>query len=56
MPVNDPFESILEAARSGADWAWARLIAEIGGTLTGYSGARAASRWTILSRRRGCTW
>ena len=36
MPVVDPFESVLEAARSGAEWAWARLVGDIDGTLRGY--------------------
>ncbi len=36
MPVSDPFESVLEAARSGAEWAWARLVEDIDGALRGY--------------------
>ena len=36
MPYSDSFESVLDAARAGAEWAWARLIDDIGGTLHGY--------------------
>lgn len=36
MPVEGPFESVLDAARSGAEWAWARLVDDIDATLRGY--------------------
>ena len=36
MPVSDPFESVLDAARSGAEWAWSRLVGDIDARLRGY--------------------
>lgn len=36
MPTSDPHESIIEAARAGADWAWERLVKQIDGPLRGY--------------------
>ncbi len=36
MPVDDPFQSVLDAARSGAEWAWTRLVNDIDGVLRGY--------------------
>jgi RNA polymerase sigma-70 factor (ECF subfamily) len=36
VPTNEPFESILEAAQSGAEWAWARLLSLVDGTLHAY--------------------
>ncbi|MFV1980984.1 MAG: RNA polymerase sigma factor [Rhodothermia bacterium] len=36
MPTDDPFQSVVDAARSGAEWAWARLVNDIDGTLRGY--------------------
>jgi len=36
MASPEPFESILDAARAGGEWAWARLVREIDGPLRGY--------------------
>lgn len=36
MPVRDPFESVLDAACQGAEWAWERLIDDIDPALRGY--------------------
>ncbi len=36
MPVADSFETVLDAARSGAEWAWSRLLGDVDGTLRGY--------------------
>jgi RNA polymerase sigma-70 factor (ECF subfamily) len=36
MPTAEPFDSVLIAARSGAEWAWARLVNGIDPTLRGY--------------------
>ena len=36
MSPDDPFQSVVDAARSGAEWAWARLVNDIDGTLRGY--------------------
>jgi RNA polymerase sigma-70 factor, ECF subfamily len=43
-PSTEPlaFESVLEAARVGADWAWARLYDSLAGTLLGYLRAQQA--------------
>jgi RNA polymerase sigma-70 factor, ECF subfamily len=38
----EEFESILDAARVGADWAWARLYDALAPTLLGYLRARGA--------------
>ena len=37
------FQSILDAARSGAEWAWSRLYADLAGPVRGYALARGAS-------------
>ncbi|MHB1323309.1 MAG: RNA polymerase sigma factor [Coriobacteriia bacterium] len=36
MPLSDPFESIVEAARHGAEWAWVRLVHDIEPALRAY--------------------
>lgn len=36
MPVAEPSDSVIEAARRGAEWAWARLLEDIDGPLRGY--------------------
>ncbi|MGD2042078.1 MAG: sigma-70 family RNA polymerase sigma factor [Acidimicrobiia bacterium] len=41
-PHEQKFESILEAARAGADWAWADLYRELAGPVTGYLRSRGA--------------
>ena len=43
-PGNEPlaFESVLEAARVGAEWAWTRLYDSLAGTLLGYLRAQRA--------------
>lgn len=61
MPAHDPFESVLEAARQGADWAWARLIADVDGTLRGYARRQGGAdvddlvgeTWLHVARRLG---
>jgi RNA polymerase sigma factor (sigma-70 family) len=40
--VGEQFDTILEAARAGADWAWARLYDALAPTLLGYLRARGA--------------
>lgn len=39
----EPFESVLEAAKAGAEWAWASLFRELAGPVTGYLASRGAS-------------
>jgi RNA polymerase sigma-70 factor (ECF subfamily) len=34
--VVDAFDSVLSAARAGADWAWERIYADLAGPVTGY--------------------
>jgi RNA polymerase sigma-70 factor (ECF subfamily) len=34
--VVDSFDSVLSAARAGADWAWERIYADLAPTVTGY--------------------
>ncbi|MBS3956361.1 MAG: sigma-70 family RNA polymerase sigma factor [Clostridiales bacterium] len=36
MPTSGPFESVLIAARHGAEWAWERLVGDLDGSLRGY--------------------
>jgi RNA polymerase sigma-70 factor (ECF subfamily) len=36
MQAGEAFESVLDAARCGAEWAWSRLVDDIDGTLRGY--------------------
>lgn len=43
MTLGQSFESVLEAARLGADWAWAALYGEIAGPVMGYFRARGVS-------------
>jgi RNA polymerase sigma factor (sigma-70 family) len=42
-PSNENFESILEAAKAGAEWAWASLFRELSGPVTGYLASRGAA-------------
>lgn len=42
MPVNHPFDSILEAARNGGEWAWTRIVSDIGPTLSAYARRQGA--------------
>lgn len=37
------FQSILEAARTGAEWAWSRLYADLAGPVRGYAVVRGAA-------------
>lgn len=39
----EAFESILAAAKAGADWAWAALYRELAGPVTGYLASRGAA-------------
>lgn len=38
--TNETFESLLEAARAGAEWAWVELYRELAGPVTGYLASR----------------
>lgn len=49
----EAFRSILDAARSGAEWAWARLVADIDPALRGYLRRQGASDPDNLA---GETW
>lgn len=40
---NSEFESILTAARAGAEWAWSSLYADLAGPVRGYAAARGSS-------------
>ena len=40
--TEETFESLLEAARTGADWAWAELYRELAGPVAGYLVSRGA--------------
>ncbi|HEX4867733.1 MAG TPA: sigma-70 family RNA polymerase sigma factor [Acidimicrobiales bacterium] len=42
MTIGLPFPEVLRAARSGADWAWERLVASIAAPLRGYVAAQGA--------------
>jgi len=42
-PSNETFESVLEAAKAGAEWAWASLFTELSGPVTGYLASRGAA-------------
>lgn len=42
MPLAENFESTLEAAKGGAEWAWASLYRDLAGPLTGYLASRGA--------------
>lgn len=39
----EAFESVLEAAKAGAEWAWASLYRELAGPVTGYLASRGAA-------------
>lgn len=39
----ESFESVLEAAKAGAEWAWASLYRELAGPVTGYLASRGAA-------------
>lgn len=41
--MTEVFASILEAARSGAEWAWSRLYADLSGPILGYLRLRGAA-------------
>jgi RNA polymerase sigma-70 factor (ECF subfamily) len=43
MTLGQSFESVLEAAKLGADWAWAVLYGEIAGPVMGYFRTRGVS-------------
>jgi len=42
MPLGPNFESVLGAAKAGADWAWALLYRDLAGPVTGYLASRQA--------------
>lgn len=41
-PGEEEFQSVLAAAKAGADWAWANLYRELAGPVTGYLRSRGA--------------
>lgn len=41
--TTDEFQSTLDAAKAGAEWAWAQLYRDLAGTVTGYLRARGAA-------------
>ena len=41
-PREAEFQSVLEAARAGADWAWAQIYRDLAGPVTGYLRSRGA--------------
>lgn len=41
--TEESFESVLEAAKAGAEWAWASLYRELAGPVTGYLASRGAA-------------
>ena len=43
MPSGESFEAVLEAAKEGADWAWARLYQDLAGPVSGYLSSRGAA-------------
>lgn len=43
MTIGDAFPEVLAAARTGANWAWERLVASIAGSLRGYLAAQGAT-------------
>lgn len=44
MPLGEePFERVLDAAKAGAEWAWASLYRELAGPVTGYLASRGAA-------------
>ena len=42
MPLGPDFASTLQAAKAGADWAWAALYRDLAGSVTGYLASRGA--------------
>lgn len=42
MPLGQNFESVLSAAKGGAEWAWDALYRDLAGQVTGYLAARRA--------------
>lgn len=40
--TEESFESVLEAAKAGAEWAWSSLYGELAGAVTGYMASRGA--------------
>lgn len=40
--TDETFESLLEAAKTGAEWAWSSLYRELAGPVTGYMASRGA--------------
>ena len=43
MPLGEEaFDSVLEAAKSGAEWAWAALYRDLAGPVTGYLASRGS--------------
>jgi RNA polymerase sigma factor (sigma-70 family) len=41
--TTEEFQSILDAAKAGAEWAWARLYRDLAGTVTGYLRSRGGT-------------
>lgn len=41
--TEETFDSVLAAARAGAEWAWSRIFREMAGAVTGYLAARGAA-------------
>ena len=42
MPLGERFDTVLAAARDGAEWAWAALYRDLAGPVTGYLRSRGA--------------
>jgi RNA polymerase sigma-70 factor (ECF subfamily) len=42
MPLGENFEPALNAAKAGAEWAWASLYRDLAGPVTGYLASRGA--------------
>lgn len=40
--TEETFASVLDAAKAGADWAWARIYRQLAGPVTGYLASRGA--------------
>lgn len=43
MALGEVFPEVLAAAKTGADWAWGRLYADLAGAVVGYLSTRGAS-------------
>lgn len=43
MALGEAFPGVLAAAKTGADWAWDRLYAELAGAVAGYLASRGAA-------------